>query len=90
MGGQWVEGTAHDFEDESREGGCLEGTLKCAHLVQDAAKGPDVALLIVGFALAELRGDVAGRPHHCVGLTLGRKDFANPKVSDLDVILGLG
>ena len=50
----WRELSPHDLVDEGGQVGGLEGLLQAGHLVQDAAKGPDVRLLVVDLSLAHL------------------------------------
>ena len=64
----------------------LKGAFQRAHLVEDAAETPDVAFVVVGLALAQLGGDVAGRADDGVGLALAGQDLADPEVADLDVV----
>lgn len=42
----------------------LKGPLEAGQLIEDTAQGPDVALLVVGLALTQFRGDVAWSAHH--------------------------
>ena len=42
----------------------LEGPLEAGQLIEDTAQGPDVTLLVVGLALTQFRGNVAGSTHH--------------------------
>ena len=86
MGGEGIECPSHDLEDQGRQGGGFERVLQGAHLVENASKSPDVALLIVRLAFAKFRRDVVGRPYHGDGLAFGREDLADAEVSDLDVV----
>ena len=45
----------------------IKGFLESGEFVQDAAKCPDVRLLVVLAALADLRRDVAWSPNHLEG-----------------------
>ncbi len=64
----------------------LEGNLEGAHLIEDAAEAPDVALVIIRLSLAQLRRDVARRADHRVSLALAVQDFADAEVADLGVV----
>ena len=84
--GQRVEVSPHDFEDEGGQRGRLEGLLESAHFVEDAAEGPDVALLVVRLSLAQFRGDVARGPDHAHRLALARQDLADAEIADFHVV----
>ena len=83
-GAELVENTAQrpDVrpEDQGRHDGQSE--VKIAHLHH--------LLGVVRSSLAELRGDVAWRAHHCQGLALAREDLGDAEVADLDMVEGAG
>lgn len=79
-------GRAQDLEDEALHGVGVEGVAERAHLVEDAAEGPDVRLLVVGLLLADLRGQVVGRADGGLGAVVGVLEHSgDAEVADFDL-----
>ena len=55
-------GAAEDLQDQVLHAARLEGVLQRGHLVQDAAHGPQVGLVVVRLVLANLRAEVVRCP----------------------------
>lgn len=58
-----------------------------AQLVQQAAQGPNVALLVVGFLLAQFRGEIEGSADHSLGKLVTGEHLGHPQISDFDLFV---
>lgn len=67
----------------------IEGMVQCGYLIEDAAETPNVALLVIGLLLANLRREVVGRSDGSVGAIVGMlQDSGYPEVADFYIALG--
>ena len=62
-GGNGVVLALDDLEDEGGLGTRLEGMQAGTHFVENAPEGPDVAAVVVGFFLTELRREIIRGAH---------------------------
>lgn len=87
MIGNGVELSSHDFENESTLVVGFEGVAEGAQFVEDAAEGPDVALVVVGLLFAKLGRQVVGCANNGVGHVVGLGEaLGDSEVSDLDLV----
>jgi len=78
----------YNFEDERALVVAFEGVLEGAHFVEDAAEGPDVAFVVVGLLLTELRRQVVRRPHHRMRKVRSLvQHLSHPQVSNLYLVI---
>lgn len=57
------------------------------HLIENAAQAPNVALLVVGFLLADLGREVVWRANSCLRAVVGvLEDSGNAEITDLDLV----
>mmetsp|Transcript_19813 Transcript_19813/g.55082 ORF Transcript_19813/g.55082 Transcript_19813/m.55082 type:complete len:276 (+) Transcript_19813:1787-2614(+) len=86
LGGDRLVLPAEDAHHKRREVGGVEGVLEGRHLVQHTAKGPDIALVVVRLAVAELRGEVVGSSHRGLGkASWAAQHLGEAKVAELDL-----
>ena len=81
----WVV-AAEDLEYETLHRVCVEGVPQRNHLIQDAAKRPNIWLLVVGLLLADLGWQIVWCSDSRLGTVVSvLQDASNSKVTDLDL-----
>ena len=79
---------ADDFHDEGALILRLKGMPKGTQLVEHAAQGPDVALVVVGLFFAEFGGEVVGRAYDGVRHILCLiQQLGDAQITNLDLVL---
>lgn len=58
-----------------------------AQLVKQAAKGPYIALFVVRFLFAKLRGEVEGSADHSLGKLVASQHFSYSQVPNLHLFV---